>query len=145
MSEEPFWKRKTLAEMTREEWESLCDGCGKCCVLKLEDFDTGDIYYTDVACKLLDCDDCRCTDYANRKAIVPDCVILTPERLESLHWMPKSCAYRRLNEGMDLPDWHPLVTGEPESTRLSGNSVAGQIIPEAHVAEADMPDHIREW
>lgn len=145
MSEEPFWKRKTLAEMTREEWESLCDGCGKCCVLKLEDVDTGDIYYTDVACKLLDCDDCSCTDYANRKAIVPDCVILTPERLESLHWMPKSCAYRRLNEGMDLPDWHPLVTGEPESTRLSGNSVAGQIIPEAHVAEADMPDHIREW
>ena len=145
MSEEPFWKRKTLAEMTREEWESLCDGCGKCCVLKLEDVDTGDIYYTDVACKLLDCDDCHCTDYANRKVIVPDCVILTPERLESLHWMPKSCAYRRLNEGMDLPDWHPLVTGEPESTRLSGNSVAGQIIPEAHVAEADMPDHIREW
>ena len=145
MSEEPFWKRKTLAEMTREEWESLCDGCGKCCVLKLEDVDTGDIYYTDVACKLLDCDDCHCTDYANRKAIVPDCVILTPERLENLHWMPKSCAYRRLNEGMDLPDWHPLVTGEPESTRLSGNSVAGQIIPEAHVAEADMPDHIREW
>ena len=131
--------------MSSSEWESLCDGCGKCCVLKLEDIDTAEIYYTDVGCKLLDCESCRCLNYANRKKLVPDCVVLTPDGLDALHWMPESCAYRLVNEGKDLPAWHPLVTGIANSTHLSGNSVAGQVVSEASVAEADMPDHIREW
>ena len=109
VSDIPFWKTKSLAEMSAEEWESLCDGCGKCCVLKLEDVDSGDIYYTDVACKLLDCASARCTDYPNRKASVPDCVVLRPDNLASLFWMPTSCAYRVVFEGGDLPEWHPLV------------------------------------
>jgi len=142
---EQFWKHKTLSEMTSEEWESLCDGCGKCCVLKLEDADTGRIYYTDVGCKLLDCDNSRCKDYAGRKAVVPDCVVLSPENLDTLSWMPMTCAYRLLNEGEDLPQWHPLITGDPDSPRKAGHSVAGQIVPEAEVKERDMIDHIREW
>jgi len=142
---EQFWKHKTLSEMTSDEWESLCDGCGKCCVLKLEDADTGHIYYTDVGCKLLDCDNSRCMDYAGRKAIVPDCVVLSPENLDTLSWMPMTCAYRLLNEGEDLPHWHPLITGDPDSPRKAGHSVAGQIVPEAEVKERDMIDHIREW
>ncbi len=145
MQQQPFWKQKSLKELNEAEWESVCDRCGKCCVLKLEDVDTMEIYYTDVSCKLLDCDNCSCTDYANRKQLVPDCVTLTPDGLDALHWMPQSCAYRLLHEGKDLPDWHPLVTGEKESTHLSGNSVAGQITCELEVEDADMPDHIREW
>ena len=145
MQDLPFWKQKKLEDLNSAEWESLCDGCGKCCVLKLEDIDTGDIHYTDVGCKLLDGESCQCSDYTNRKALVPDCVILTPQGRDALHWMPASCAYRLLNEGKPLPDWHPLVTGNADSTRLSGNSVAGQIVPETSVAEIDMPDHIREW
>ena len=108
--------------MSSSEWESLCDGCGKCCVLKLEDIDTEEIYYTDVGCELLDCKTCRCLNYADRKKLVPDCVVLTADGLDALHWMPKSCAYRLVNEGLSLPDWHPLVTGIANSTRLSGNS-----------------------
>ena len=131
--------------MNKIEWESLCDGCGKCCMLKLEDSDTGEIYYTDVGCKLLDCDSCRCQRYTDRKSLVPDCVILTANCLDSLHWMPKTCSYRLLNEGQELPNWHPLVTGSADSTNLSGNSVAGQVISEVSVPEADIPKHIREW
>lgn len=145
MHGQPFWKTKQLRDLNSSEWESLCDGCGKCCVLKLEDIDTEEIYYTDVGCKLLDCETCRCLNYADRKKLVPDCVVLTADGLDALHWMPKSCAYRLVNEGLDLPDWHPLITGIANSTRLSGNSVSGQIVTETSVAEADMPDHIREW
>ena len=145
MQDKPFWDEKSLTEMSPEEWESLCDGCGKCCVLKLEDVDTGKIYYTDVGCKLLDCDNSQCTDYANRKAIVPDCVVLAPDNLSSLDWMPSTCAYRLLNEGKSLPDWHPLITGNPNSPRIAGHSVAGQIVPEGSVVEDDLPDHIRDW
>lgn len=141
----PFWKRKSLVEMTTEEWESLCDGCGKCCVLKLEDVETGKIYYTDVGCTLLDCENSRCQNYANRKSVVPDCVILTPDNLQALSWMPRTCAYRLLNDGEDLPDWHPLVTGDPDSPRRAGHSVAGQVFPESAVAEKDMIEHICEW
>lgn len=131
--------------MSAEEWESLCDGCGKCCVLKLEDVDSGDIYYTDVACKLLDCASARCTDYPNRKASVPDCVVLRPDNLASLFWMPTSCAYRVVFEGGDLPEWHPLVTGDPNATKRAGQSVAGRVFPEGSVAEDDLPDHITDW
>lgn len=145
MQQDEFWKHTALTDMTSDQWEALCDGCGKCCVLKLEDADTGDIYYTDVGCTLLDCDSSRCSDYANRKSQVPDCVVLRPDNLDALHWMPSTCAYRLLNDGADLPAWHPLITGDPDSPRHAGHSVAGRIVPEASVAEDDMPDHIVEW
>ena len=141
----PFWETKSLDHMTPDEWESLCDGCGKCCVIKLEDVDNGEIHYTDIGCRLLDPTTCRCKDYDKRKQHVPDCVQLSPERLESLPWMPQSCAYRLLHEGKPLPRWHPLVTGDPESTHKAGQSVLGQIFPEDDIEEEDYPEHIRDW
>ena len=131
--------------MNAEQWESLCDGCGKCCVIKLQDEDTEEIFSTDVGCRLLNCETAQCSDYQNRKKIVPDCVQLTPDNLAHLSWMPNSCAYRRLHEGRGLPDWHPLLTGTKTSTKDAGHSVAGLIFPEGSVAEEDMPDHITDW
>ena len=145
MSEVPFWKQKSLSDMTRDEWESLCDGCGKCCVLKIEDVDTGEVHYTDVACRLLDCGTAECLDYANRKAKVPDCIMLTPQNLEALTWMPDSCAYRVLHEGRDLPLWHPLVCGHSSGPTDAGISVAGRVFPEDSVALTDLIDHITQW
>ena len=116
----PFWETKSLAEMTDAEWESLCDGCGKCCLVLLEDEETGEVWETDVACRLFDARERRCTDYTRRHARVPDCVRLTPENAGALPWMPETCAYRRLARGQGLPDWHPLVTGDPRSTVRAG-------------------------
>lgn len=143
MAEEPFWRRKTLAEMTRGEWESLCDGCAKCCLDKLQDDDTGEISYTEVACRLLDLGTCRCTDYANRKRFVPDCVVLTPRMVARLTWLPSSCAYRLISEGRDLEWWHPLVSGDPETVHRAGVSVRGRAVPEA--LAGDLEDHIVHW
>ena len=126
---EPFWKRKTLDEMTHEEWESLCDGCAKCCLLKLEDEDTGEIAYTRLHCRLLDAQICRCADYENRKKIVEDCVILTPQNVAEIKWMPKSCAYRLVLEGRDLPEWHHLVCGDRNRVHTTGNSIRGRRRP----------------
>jgi uncharacterized cysteine cluster protein YcgN (CxxCxxCC family) len=126
MVEIPFWKRKKLKEMSREEWESLCDGCARCCLVKLEDEDTGRIHFTSAACKLLDGKTCRCTDYRNRNRRVPDCVRLTPENVGTLSWLPRTCAYRLLAEGKDLAWWHPLVSGRAETVREAGISVAGR-------------------
>ena len=141
----PFWKTKSLNELSHEEWESLCDGCGKCCVLKLEDVDTENVYYTDVACKMLDCKTGRCRDYALREQHVPDCIMLTPETIEQLAWMPKTCAYRLVSEGQNLPDWHPLRTGNTNTVMRAGHSVAGQVFPEGSIEEEDMADHIKDW
>ena len=145
MKDKFFWQHTSLDEMTPTQWESLCDGCGKCCVLKLKDFNTNEIYYTDVGCKLLDCKTARCCDYQNRKDRVPDCVVLSMENLPKLRWMPTSCAYRLLYEGKSLPDWHPLISGNPMSTIVTGQSVAGRIFPEKAIDEEDLPDHITNW
>ncbi len=149
MFRRPFWERKTLTEMDRDEWEALCDGCGKCCLVKLQDADlpvnTPEVDYTDVACRLLDCEACRCTDYPNRREKVPDCVVLSPDNIAMLKWMPASCAYRRLSEGRGLPDWHPLITGDPESVHRARISVRGRVVPEGEVDDEDLPDHIVDW
>lgn len=137
MAQKPFWESKRLEQMTVPEWESLCDGCGLCCLIRFEDEDSGEITPTRVACKLLDADLCRCSDYAGRKAHVPDCVKLTPYNIDDLPWMPRSCAYRRLHEGLPLPSWHPLVTGDPESVHRAGVSVRGQTISEAVLDEPE--------
>ena len=124
---EPFWKTKTLEEMSAAEWESLCDGCGKCCLSKLEDEDTGDIYFTTVGCRLLDSQACRCRDYANRTALVSDCVRLTPQSVCTISWLPSTCAYRLIAEGRDLYWWHHLISGSTDTVHQAGISVRGKV------------------
>jgi uncharacterized cysteine cluster protein YcgN (CxxCxxCC family) len=143
MADKPFWQRKKLAEMTRPEWESLCDGCGKCCLHKIEDFVSAKISYTNVACRLFDSEQCRCTDYANRTTKVPDCVKLTPENISTLRWMPSTCAYRLLDEGKDLEWWHPLVSGDPETVAKAGMSVKGRTVDEEDIDNVE--DYIVKW
>lgn len=141
----PFWKRKTLAEMTAQEWESLCDGCGKCCLISIEDEDSGEISWTDVACKLFDGTTCRCSDYANRTKRVKDCVRLTPDNVGSLVWMPPTCAYRLVDEGKNLFWWHPLVSGDPETVHAAGASVRGKTKPEGRLKVRQLVRRITQW
>ena len=144
-SDPAFWKTKNMAEMSRTEWESLCDSCGKCCCIRLEDEDTGAIYVTDVACKLFDPNSCRCGDYANRSDLVPDCVTLTPVNVSQLKWMPQTCAYRLISEGKDLPEYHHLVTGSRETIHDVGMSVQDAVTSEVLVDEDDIPTRIVIW
>ncbi len=130
MSDRPFWERVPLRAMTREQWESLCDGCGKCCIHKLEDEDTGELLPTNVACRLLNRTTGLCSDYRNRRAHVPECVRLTPQKLETLDWLPSSCAYLRVHRGQGLPEWHHLVSGDREAVHRAGASVRGWTISE---------------
>jgi uncharacterized protein len=127
--EPEYWRKKKLEEMTHKEWESLCDGCGKCCLHKIRG-DGNTLKATNVACRLLDTQSCLCTNYPMRKKIVPDCVVLSPESLEVIDWLPRTCAYRLVKNGKDLPHWHPLVSGDSESVHRAGVSVRGRCIPE---------------
>jgi len=134
----PFWRRKTLAEMTEEEWEAVCDGCGRCCLHKLEDKETGEVSYTGVACRLLDIDRCRCRDYPNRTAEENVCLTMTPQTIFAFPWLPKTCGYRLLFEGKELPSWHPLVTGDPESVHEAGISLRNKAVSEAYIDTEDL-------
>lgn len=138
-----FWERFALKRLTGPEWEALCDGCGKCCLNKLEDADTGEVAYTRVACRLFDDATCRCAHYEARKQLVPECVVLTPNNIGDItYWMPSTCAYRRLHEGKPLPDWHPLLTGDPESVHAAGASMRGRTLAEIEVPVEDWEDHL---
>ena len=139
----PFWEQKSLSQMTEREWESLCDGCALCCLIKLEDADTQRIAYTDIACKLLDSGACRCTDYKNRQHTVPDCITLSTKNVKSLKWMPATCAYRLIAEEKKLAWWHPLVSGDPNTVHQAGISVRGRVIPEQR--GDDPEDRIINW
>ncbi len=133
MTKKPFWETKRLEEMTTEEWESLCDGCGRCCIYILHNEETGDVFETDVGCKLFDAKKRRCTDYQNRSKRVPDCVQLTPQNVRSLTWLPKSCAYRRLAKGEGLAEWHPLVSGDRQSVVDAGIAVSPHLVSEDEI------------
>ncbi|QFT57479.1 hypothetical protein FIU94_01470 [Sulfitobacter sp. THAF37] len=140
-----FWETTPLTEMTDREWEALCDGCGKCCLNKLEDEDTEEVALTCVACRLLDDATCRCSHYENRHAFVPDCIVLRPDNLDThAYWMPRTCAYRLLWQGRPLPDWHPLITGTPQSVHDAGISVQGRTLSEFDVPFEEWEDHIIE-
>ncbi len=139
----PFWETIPLTEMTSTQWESLCDGCGKCCLHKLEDEDSGEVYVCNVACQLLNIDSCRCRDYVNRKQKVPDCLMLTAERIAEFHWLPETCAYRLLAEGKPLFGWHPLISGDAQTVHTAGISVRGQVVNE--VDADDLQHHITDW
>ncbi|MGX9355354.1 YcgN family cysteine cluster protein [Roseobacteraceae bacterium S113] len=140
-----FWERKRLAQMNAREWEALCDGCGKCCMNKLEDEDSGEVALTRVACRLFDDQSCRCAQYEIRRQFVPECIQLTPETIEThAYWLPSTCAYKLLWEGKALFDWHPLITGTAQSVHDAGVSMQGRTVPEFEISDEDWEDHIIE-
>lgn len=140
-----FWKNYRLDQLNLAEWEALCDGCGRCCLIKLEDEESAEIAYTKVACKLLNCQTGACLDYANRQQTVPDCIQLTPEKLQHINWLPSSCAYRRVAEGKPLPNWHYLLSGDRDSVIKAKKSVAKRCISESDIDEEQIEDYIVRW
>ena len=138
----PFWESKTLAQMSREEWEALCDSCGRCCLYKLEDEETGEIYYTDVACRYIDPETCRCGHYAERQQLVPDCLVLSLDHPEYIRMLPNTCAYRQLYEGEPLASWHPLISGNPDAVHEVGISIKGKYVTDDEVGPDELEDHI---
>ncbi len=140
-----FWQKYSLDELRSAEWEALCDGCGLCCLVKLEDEETAEVVYTKVACKLLDCKTAQCSNYAERQQHVPDCIQLTPEKVKQMTWLPPSCAYRRINEGKNLPSWHYLNTGSKQSVIRAKKSVAKRCISEQDICEEDIEDYVVRW
>ncbi|WP_338467947.1 YcgN family cysteine cluster protein [Novosphingobium sp. ZN18A2] len=138
-ADRPFWERP-VETLSREEWEALCDGCGQCCLHKLEDADTGEIHDTNVACRLLDTGTARCSDYRHRRALVPDCLRLTPKLAGTLPWLPKTCAYRLRARDLPLPEWHYLVCGDRDAVRRAGISVIGRVVSE--VVAGPLEDHV---
>ena len=139
----PFWRTKTLGELSDSEWESLCDGCGQCCKVKLENVTTGEVIDTEVACRLLDLKTCRCLDYPNRQSKVPGCLRLTPSLVPSLTWLPETCGYRRVATGKDLPEWHPLRSGDPEAVHREGISVRDRAFSERDID--DLEQVLSDW
>ena len=144
MAEKSFWESVKLADMTAAQWEAVCDGCAKCCLVKLQDEDSEEIVFTDIVCNLLDQESCRCSHYTQRTKLVPDCVKLTKDNLDKIDFMPPSCAYRLLHEGKDLPDWHPLVSGRAETVVEAGMSVKGRVIAEM-AFDGDAEDRVADW
>jgi uncharacterized cysteine cluster protein YcgN (CxxCxxCC family) len=145
VAHEVFWRSKSLTAMTPDEWESLCDGCALCCLHKVEDEDTQEVFYTTVVCHLLDFDTCRCTRYEDRCRLVPDCVKLRPQDVDAFHWLPPTCAYRLVHEGKDLPDWHPLISGRAESVIEANASVLSYYeVKDNEISEEDFVDYIIE-
>jgi uncharacterized protein len=140
-----FWEQKALQDMNLEEWEAICDGCGRCCLVKLEDEDSGDVYFTDVACRLLDLESCQCQDYPHRLSRVPDCVKLTRDNINDIQWLPETCSYRVLRDSGTLPSWHPLVTGEATSVHQAGISVRNRVVSESSVSLVELEAHIIRW
>lgn len=138
-----FWETKTLAQMTVSEWESICDGCAKCCLHKLEDEDTGDLYYTSVVCDLINLESCQCTRYQERTKLVPECLDLKQHDFSEYNWLPETCAYKLLANNQPLPDWHPLISGSKESVKEAGVSICSYAMKESEVD--DLQDHIIEW
>ena len=145
MTDKEFWETKKLTEFTKDEWESVCDQCGKCCLLKLIDQDTEKVHYTNVTCHLLNTENCQCSNYENRKSIVPDCIKLTPENLNQLHWMPNSCSYRLLNEGKSLPDWHPLIQNSRIKMDTENHSIINKVISEKKINKKFIGNYIFDW
>lgn len=141
----PFWKQKSLKQMSRQEWESLCDGCAQCCLIKLEDDAARKVFYTSVVCKYLDEGKCECRQYQRRAELVADCVRLTPENVGKFHWLPKTCAYRLISEGKDLKWWHPLVSGNRSTVHEAGISVKDKVLSEEFVHPRGYDEHIINW
>lgn len=144
-SDDSRWWEKPLAELTRPQWEALCDGCGRCCLHKLIDDDTDELHYTRVACELLDIDTGHCGDYRNRKSKVPECLVLTVDNNDAFEWLPTTCSYRLRAQDLPLPDWHPLISGDPESVKQAGISVAGRVISAKNCAPEDYEEEIIHW
>jgi len=142
MSNTLFWQNKKLDEMTKAEWESLCDGCGHCCLVKLQDEDTDKIYITNVACRLLDIETCTCQDYPNRTKLVSHCLVLEAGNIDSINYLPETCAYRRLAQGLELPQWHPLVMGNKDAVKNSGASICDYAISEEYIHPEQLQEHI---
>lgn len=140
-----FWEHKTLEAMTQQEWESLCDHCGRCCLVKLEDEDSGELYYTNVVCELHDDASCQCRQYKDRSLLVPDCIKVTPDVARNEKWLPDTCAYRLLAEGRPLPDWHPLISGDAASVREAGIAIQGKVISEEYVHRDELAEHLVNW
>lgn len=145
MLEARFWETKSLDELSREEWEALCDGCGRCCLLKIEDEDSGDLFYTNVVCEFHDSEHCHCTAYQQRCLLVPDCIKVTPELARDAKWLPGTCAYRLLAENKSLFDWHPLISGDPDSIHQADISVRYKVVSEKYVHTDELPEHLVHW
>jgi hypothetical protein len=145
MLETRFWETKSFDKLNREEWDALCDGCGRCCLLKIEDQDNGDLFYTNVVCEFHDSEHCRCTAYQHRSSLVPDCIKVTPELARDEKWLPDTCAYRLLAERKSLFDWHPLITGDPDSIHQADLSVRDKVVSEKFVHPDELPEHLVHW
>lgn len=145
-NKDQFWKTKSIDEMSDSEWESLCDGCARCCLHKLDFEDINEVHYTAVSCQYLDMEKCQCTQYTKRHELVPDCVKVSPDMLrEDSTWLPTTCAYRLISDGQDIPEWHPLKTGRLESVHEAGISVRGKSISELGVPDEELEEYIIDW